>query len=52
MYYFAIITSIMMPLDDPGETNRSCLMAGHHNMRSVVVAFPEPTIHALQPVIV
>jgi hypothetical protein len=28
MYYFEIITSIMMPRDDPGETNRPCLRAG------------------------
>jgi hypothetical protein len=30
MYYFAIITSIMMPRRDPGETNRPCLRAGCH----------------------
>jgi hypothetical protein len=30
MYYFAIITSLMMPRDDPSETNRSCLRAGCH----------------------
>jgi hypothetical protein len=28
MYYFTIITSVMMPHGDPGETNRLCLRAG------------------------
>jgi hypothetical protein len=28
MYYFAIITSVMMPHDHPGEMNRPCLRAG------------------------
>jgi hypothetical protein len=31
MYYFTIIISIMMPRDDPGETNRPCLRAERHN---------------------
>jgi hypothetical protein len=31
MYYFAIITSVMMPRDDPGETNRPYLRAGCHS---------------------
>jgi hypothetical protein len=31
MYYFAIITSIMMPHGGPGETNRPFLRAGHHS---------------------
>jgi hypothetical protein len=30
MYYFAIITSIMMPRDDPGETEHPCLREGCH----------------------
>jgi hypothetical protein len=28
MYYFAIITSVMMPHDHPGETNHPCLRVG------------------------
>jgi hypothetical protein len=31
MYYFVIITSVMMPRDDPGETNRSYLRVGCHS---------------------
>jgi hypothetical protein len=30
MYYFAIITSVTMPHEDSGETNRPCLRAGCH----------------------
>jgi hypothetical protein len=30
MYYFAIITSVMMPRDDPGETNHPYLWAECH----------------------
>jgi hypothetical protein len=30
MYYFAIITFIMMPRGDPGETNQPCLRVGCH----------------------
>jgi hypothetical protein len=30
MCYFAIITPVMMPRGDPGETNRPCLGAGCH----------------------
>jgi hypothetical protein len=30
MYYFAIITSIMMPCDDPGKPNHPCLRVGCH----------------------
>jgi hypothetical protein len=32
MYYFVIITSVMMPRDDPDETNRPYLRAGCHRM--------------------
>jgi hypothetical protein len=28
MYYFVIITYVMLPRDDPGEMNRPCLRAG------------------------
>jgi hypothetical protein len=31
MYYFAIITPVMMPCGDPGETNHPCLRTGRHN---------------------
>jgi hypothetical protein len=31
MYYFTIITLVMMPRGDPDETNRSYLRPGHHN---------------------
>jgi hypothetical protein len=31
MYYFTIITSVMMPRRDLGETNQPCLRAGYHN---------------------
>jgi hypothetical protein len=31
MYYYAIITSVTMPCDDPGDTNRPCLREGCHN---------------------
>jgi hypothetical protein len=30
MYYSVIITSVMMPQDDPCEANHPCLMAGCH----------------------
>jgi hypothetical protein len=30
IYYFVIITSIMMPRDNPDETNRPCLRIGCH----------------------
>jgi hypothetical protein len=30
IYYFPNITSIMMPRDDPGETNCPCLRMGCH----------------------
>jgi hypothetical protein len=47
MYYFAIITSIMMPRDDPGETNRPYLRAGCHKndvMRvTMTIMFPSTT---------
>jgi hypothetical protein len=33
MYYFTIITSVMMPRGDPDETNRPCLRAGCHRYR-------------------
>jgi hypothetical protein len=35
MYYIAIITSVMMPQDDPGETECPCLRAGCHNQSAV-----------------
>jgi hypothetical protein len=31
IYYFAIITSVMMPRGDPSETNWPCLRARHHS---------------------
>jgi hypothetical protein len=31
MYYFAIITSVIMSRGDPGETNRPCLRTGCHS---------------------
>jgi hypothetical protein len=31
MYYFVIITSVMMSCDDHGETNHPCLRAGRHS---------------------
>jgi hypothetical protein len=30
LYYFVIITSVMMPYDDPGETNHPYLRVGYH----------------------
>jgi hypothetical protein len=52
MYYFAIITSVMMPCDDSGETYRSCLRVGCHNwyqsiigiIRHVRLFFKKPTV--------
>jgi hypothetical protein len=32
IYYFAIITSIIMPCDDLGETNHHCLRVGCHKL--------------------
>jgi hypothetical protein len=31
MYYFTIITSVMVPRDEPGEMNNPCLSAGCHS---------------------
>jgi hypothetical protein len=31
IYYFAIITYVMMPRDDPSETECPCLRVGCHN---------------------
>jgi hypothetical protein len=31
MYYSTIITSVMMPRDDPGEINHPCLRVGCHS---------------------
>jgi hypothetical protein len=52
MYYFAIITSVMMPRDDLGETNRSCLRAGCHSWYQIITGviyhvrpyFQKPTL--------
>jgi hypothetical protein len=30
-YYFVLVTSVMTPRDDPGETKRPCLSAGCHS---------------------
>jgi hypothetical protein len=41
MYYSAIITSVMMPRDDPGETNRPCVKGD--------VTPVEPFVERMQP---
>jgi hypothetical protein len=47
MYYFAIITSIMMHIDDPGETNHPCLRAGCHSYCVTPGFKAKPNAHSM-----
>jgi hypothetical protein len=46
MYYFAVITFVMMPHDDPGETNHPCLRAECHNWYQSIT----DVIHRVRPI--